>query len=105
MKIAFLSIQILTAIVGCLATLMSVPLFFAFRWPAATMWVLKVYISALSFVFVLVGVLTTVVGVFANSVFISLLGLLCHCTKSNTMIKVIRISDHHHFYFLRTQII
>jgi len=31
MKIAFLSIQILTAIVGCLATLMSVPLFFAFR--------------------------------------------------------------------------
>jgi len=93
MKIAFLSIQILTAIVGCLATLISVPLFFAFRWPAATMWVLKVYISALSFVFVLVGVLTTVVGIFANSVFISLLGLYIVVVYTVHIISVTRPPD------------
>src|SRR6476660_661172 len=54
------------------------------------MWVLKVYISALSFVFVLVGVLTTVGGIFANSVFISLLGLYIVVVYTVHIISVTR---------------
>ena len=57
------------------------------------MWVLKVYISALSFVFVLVGVLTTVVGIFANSVFISLLGLYIVVVYTVHIISVTRPPD------------
>src|SRR6476660_4004972 len=75
MQTVILSVQILTAVIGCLAVVFSIPLFFAFRWPAAAMWGLKVYVYALSYVFVLLGVLSTLVGIITDSIFIGLLGL------------------------------
>lgn len=74
MEIAFLILQILAAVAGCLAALASVPLFFAFRWPAAVMWGLKLYGSALAPVLLLVGVLVTIVGLTTGSLFVSLVG-------------------------------
>ena len=70
-----LFVQILAAIAGCLAALMSIPLFFRFRWPAAIMWGLKLYSSALSLLFFSIGVLSTVAGLTTNSVFISAIGI------------------------------
>lgn len=68
-------VQILFAIAGGMAVLVSIPLFFAFRWPAAVMWGLKLFVSALSPVFALIGVLISMVGILAGSVIVSWLGL------------------------------
>ena len=57
-----LVIQILVTVAGCLALLISIPLFFAFRWPAAGMWGLKVVVSAISPLLLFVGIITALVG-------------------------------------------
>ncbi|HEU4902701.1 MAG TPA: alpha/beta hydrolase [Flavisolibacter sp.] len=75
MNILIAILQILVAVAGCIAVLVSIPLFFAFRWPAAAMWGLKLFVSAVSPVFALVGVFTAMVGILTGSVFISFLGL------------------------------
>jgi acetyl esterase/lipase len=68
-------IQVLTAIAGCLAAILSVPLFFAFRWPAAAMWGLKVVVSALSPLIGLIGLFTLITGLATGSTFITLIGV------------------------------
>lgn len=68
-------LQILFAVAGCMAVILSIPLFFAFRWPAAAMWGMKLFVSALSPLFALVGVMTTLAGLWTGSVFTSFLGV------------------------------
>lgn len=68
-------IQVLVAVLGCLAALMSIPLFIKFRWPAAAMWGLKVFTSALSLVLIFLGVLIFIVGITTNSVLIIVIGI------------------------------
>lgn len=68
-------IQVLATVLGCLAALMNIPLFIQFRWPAAAMWGLKVFTSALSPVLILLGVLIFIVGFATGSDFIKILGL------------------------------
>lgn len=75
MNIIIIILQALVIMAGCLAALISIPLFFRFRWPSAAMWMLKIFSSAVSPVLVLVGVLTTVVGLSTGSLFISLTGM------------------------------
>ena len=75
MDIIKLIIQILAAASGCLAALMSIPLFLRLRWPAPALWFLKLYASALSPLLALIGVLCTIVGLTTGSVFISLIGI------------------------------
>jgi acetyl esterase/lipase len=75
MDVIKLIIQILAAALGSLAALISLPLFFRFRWPAAGMWILKVYVSALSPAFALLGVLTALVGLTTGSLFVSVVGM------------------------------
>ena len=88
-----LFIQIFAAIAGCIAALMSIPLFFRFRWPAAIMWVLKLYSSALSRLFFSIGVLSTVAGLTTNSVFISAIGIYDCLIFFIHMIRVTRPPD------------
>lgn len=68
-------VQILFAVAGCIAVLVSIPLFFAFRWPAAAMWGLKLFVSALSPLFALVGIVTCFAGIWTGSVFTSCVGI------------------------------
>ncbi len=75
MKVVILIIQIIAGLSGCLAALVSIPLFFSFRWPAAAMWGLKLYASALSPGLAFIGLLTTIVGLATGSFFISLVGI------------------------------
>lgn len=67
-------IQIIAVIAGSLAALMSIVLFLQFRWPAAAMWGLKVFTSALSPLFVLIGLLTFIIGFATDSMFIAIIG-------------------------------
>jgi acetyl esterase/lipase len=90
MNIIIFIIQLLAIIAACLAALISIPMFFAFRWPAPTMWGLKVFASALSPVFILIGVLTTVVGLATGSLFISLTGLYVFLVYTMHFILVTR---------------
>jgi len=68
-------IQFIAGIAGCLAVVMSIVLFLHFRWPAAAMWGLKLFVSALSSVLMLVGIGTLIVGLTTNSIFIDVVGL------------------------------
>lgn len=54
--------QIIVAIVASLALLLTIPLFFPFRWPAAFMWGVKILISPLSPILILFGALTAILG-------------------------------------------
>lgn len=74
MDIIKLIIQILAAVSGCLAALMSILFFFRLRWPAPVLWFLKLYASALSPLLALIGLLCIVAGLTTGSVFISLIG-------------------------------
>ena len=69
-----LIVQIIAAVAGVLALLASIPLFFAFRWPSAAMWGLKLIVSALSTVMILVGAFVLLVGLTTDALFITLLG-------------------------------
>ena len=75
MEIIKLIIQIIVGLAASLAALMSIVLFLQFRWPAATMWGLKLLSSAFSPLFLLVGVLTIIAGLATVSVFILVLGI------------------------------
>lgn len=74
MATLILIIQFIASIAGSLAALMSIVLFLQFRWPAAAMWGLKLFASALATVFMFVGILTLVAGVATNSIFICAVG-------------------------------
>jgi len=54
---------------------LSILLFVHLRWPAMVMWAIKLFTSALSPLFAVIGVLCAVVGLMTNSVFISVLGV------------------------------
>lgn len=76
MAIIISILQILAAVIGCLAVLVSFPLFFAFRWPAAAMWGVKLYVSAVSPVLAGVGLLVALTGIAAGSLFTGIVGLV-----------------------------
>ncbi len=75
MDIIKLMVQILAAVSGCLAALMSVTLFLRLRWPAPVLWLLKLYASALSPFLALIGVLSAISGLTTGSVFITVIGI------------------------------
>jgi acetyl esterase/lipase len=75
MDIAILIIQLFAGITGVLLAMMSLPLFFPFRWPAPVVWGLKVCTSALSPVFMLTGLVILVVGIATGSTAIAVAGV------------------------------
>ena len=67
--------QILAAFLGCFAAFMSILLFLRLHWPAPVLWFLKLYVTALSPLFMLIGLFSTIVGVTTDSVFICIIGM------------------------------
>jgi acetyl esterase/lipase len=68
-------IQIIAGIACSLVALMSIVLFLQFRWPKAAMWGLKIFSSALSPWFVLLGLISLIIGLITGSIFISAVGM------------------------------
>jgi acetyl esterase/lipase len=68
-------LQITAFVLASITTCMSVLFFFQLRWPAPVLWFLKLYTSALSPILVLIGVLTTVVGLTTGSALVTLIGI------------------------------
>jgi len=75
MQIIKLIVQILATVLGCLAALISIPVFLRLYWPAPTLWILKLFASALSPLFAPVGVLSIIVGLTTGSAYLSLIGI------------------------------
>ena len=74
MEIIKLIIQIVLAVPGCLAALLSILLFISLHWPAPAWWGLKLLTSAVSPFFALVGLLCLIGGLLTGSVFLDLVG-------------------------------
>ena len=74
MEIVTKIIRFLAVALGLLSVLLSSLLFIRLRWPAPALWFLKLYVSALSPLFALIGLLSIIVGLTTGSVFISLIG-------------------------------
>ena len=70
-----LIVQILAAVSGCLAALMSITFFLRVQWPAPALWFLKLFVSALSVWLFLIGVVSTIAGLTIGSDFISAIGI------------------------------
>ncbi|AEW00895.1 hypothetical protein A4D02_13120 [Niastella koreensis] len=70
-----LIIQIPAAVSASLAALMSVLVFIRLSWPAPALWFLKLYVSALSPLLALIGVLSIVVGLVTDSALIGVIGI------------------------------
>jgi acetyl esterase/lipase len=70
-----LIIQILVAVLGTLAVLMSILIVLRLQWPAPVLWILKLFASALSQVLFVVGLFCTIIGVATGSVVISFIGI------------------------------
>ncbi len=68
------ALQILATVTGILSALLSILLLIRLRWPAPAWWILKLYVSALSPLFALIGVLGILVGITTGSLFISTIG-------------------------------
>ena len=68
-------LQVIAIVLASITTCISVLLFLQLHWPAPFLWFLKLYTSALSPLFVLIGVLTTAVGMTTGSVLITLIGI------------------------------
>jgi acetyl esterase/lipase len=75
MNIPVMIMQIASAVVGVLAILLSIPLLFRFRWPAAPFWILKVVVSAFSPLLALAGVIVALIGWITNSTFVLWVGI------------------------------
>jgi acetyl esterase/lipase len=90
MEIILFIMSILASALGCLAALLSLPLFFRFRWPAAAMWGLKLLVSALSPFLAFIGLLTALAGLWTGSLFIGLIGTYSALVYLIHMISVTR---------------
>ena len=58
-----------------LAALASIMLFLRLHWPAPILWLLKLYVSALSPLLAIIGVVSILVGISSRSVFLTSLGI------------------------------
>jgi acetyl esterase/lipase len=88
-----LIVQIVAAALSGLVALMSVTLFLRLRWPAPALWFLKLFVSALSSLFVLIGVLSVIVGLTTDSIFISLAGIFVFLIFCIHIFRVTRRPD------------
>lgn len=75
MDIIKLVIQSLVTALASLSALISIPIFLRLRWPAPALWIVKLYASALSPWFAVIGILSTLVGITTDAIFITLIGI------------------------------
>ena len=93
MEIIIPIIQMIAGIAGFLVALMSITLFLRLRWPAPALWFLKLCVSALSPLLLLIGILSTCVGLITSSVFISLIGMYVFVTFVIHIFRITRPPD------------
>ncbi len=93
MEIIRLIIQILAIVLGCLAALMSIPIFLRLHWPSPVLWILKLFASALSPLLLVVGVFSIFVGLTTSSVFLDLIGIYDVLIFSIHIFRVTRPTD------------
>jgi acetyl esterase/lipase len=86
-------IRILTALAASISALLSIFIFIRFQWPAPVPWIIKLYASALSPVFVLIGVLCAITGLLTRSVYLSSTGIYVFIIFSLHIYMVTRPPD------------
>lgn len=82
-------LQVTAIVLVSISALMSTLLFLRLRWPAPVLFILKLFASALSPIFLLLGVLSVITGVITNSTFVILAGFY---VTSVFLIHVIRVT-------------
>ncbi len=87
------ALQILATVTGTLSALLSILLVIKLRWPAPAWWFLKLYVSALSPLFALTGVVCTLIGITTGSLFISVVGGYVFLSFSIHIFRVTRPPD------------
>ena len=75
METITLTIQFIATFFGSLSALATVSIAFRLHWPAPVLWLLKLFISALSNLFFLIGVFCVIIGLITESLFITSMGL------------------------------
>ena len=93
MNITKVIIYTLATILGSLAALMSITIFVRLHWPSPILWILKLFASALSPLFFLIGLLSVIVGLASGSVLISLIGVYVGLFYFTHIFKVTRPPD------------
>src|SRR5688572_23204943 len=83
-------LEIFAAVLITCNSLLSISLFLRPRWPAAALWLIKLYVSAISPWLVLVGALSTVIGLAAGSTLIGAIGILNTLTFLVHVLRVTR---------------
>lgn len=84
------AIQILAAVLGGTAALLSISFFIQVHWPAPLMWFLKLYVSAISPIIALMGVLIIGAGMTTRSTLVSLIGIYVTVVFFTHIYKVTR---------------
>ena len=67
--------QIFALILASLSAILSILLFLKLKWPAAILWILKLYSSALSPILTLIGIFSVIVGFATSSLLIILISI------------------------------
>jgi len=83
-------IQIIAGVAVSIAAVLSILLLIKLHWPAPALWFVKLYVSALSRVFALVGLLSMIIGLMTDSVFIGVTGMYVFLIFLTHVIKVTR---------------
>lgn len=86
-------IQILAMIAGSLALLMSILLFTRLRWPAAMLFMAKLFTSAFTPLLTLIGAVTAGVGLASGSMFITIIGILMMLIYTTHWFQITRPPD------------
>ena len=93
MNITKVIIYPLATILGSLAALMSITIFVRLHWPTPILWILKLFASALSPLFFIIGLLSVIVGLASGSVPISLIGVYVGLFYFTHIFKLTRPPD------------
>ena len=87
-------IQVTAIVIAIVCVMMSVLLFARLRWPAVLLWFIKLYVSATSPLFVLLGLVVATAGITTGSVFISLTGVYTMLVFSMHIYRITRPPTH-----------
>jgi len=87
------AIQIFAMVAGTLSIILSVLLLLRLHWPAAALWFIKLYVSALSPLLALIGALTLMAGLMKGGMLIAFIGACVFSIYSIHIFRVTRPPD------------
>jgi acetyl esterase/lipase len=83
-------LEIIGLVLGLFNLLLTVPLFIRAQWPSAALWIVKLYISALSPALTMAGALCTAIGWAAGSVWVWAIGALSTLIFLSHIVRITR---------------